>query len=145
MIILTYLTGLEIVANFSSYLLYGYTTPLVFTGIALFGYIGVETINMTYMRVYMLLSMTVSFMRILEFMYLLQFEHARSLYSLPFMNVYTMIVCFYMNKYMYQNSIRFIENDKSHIEIDIEDEYRRSDYKNTSLQTCDGKGYPCKA
>jgi len=94
-IVISSLTGAEIASNFTLYLVYGYPTSLVFTAIGLFGYIGIHSGELAYLRTYVLLSMIVSFVRMIEFITATQIN-----YILPLVNFYSMLVCLYVARYI---------------------------------------------
>jgi hypothetical protein len=89
------MTGSEIAINLTLYLLYGYSSALVFSAISLFGYVGIHAKNLVYLRTYVFLSLIVAVARIIEFMAL-----QKTYYILVFINVYSLSVCFYVNRYI---------------------------------------------
>jgi len=94
-IVISYLTGLEVSINFSIYLLYGYSTSIILTGVGLFGYIGIHSGDIAHLKTYVLLNMVVMFVRMIEFMTTVQQN-----YILLIANLYSLMLCVCINRYI---------------------------------------------
>jgi hypothetical protein len=127
-IVVSYLTGAEVAINFTVYLLYGYSTSLVFMAISLFGYVGIHNINIAYLKTYILLSMILSCVRILSM-------NQQNYILLLIMNFYSISVCMSMSRYIKSVSEIVIGNpvqdEGTHIQI--QNDQVGTEYKVASL------------
>jgi hypothetical protein len=128
-IMISSLTGTEVAINLTVYMLYGYSTALIFTVIGLFGYVGIHAAHVAYLRAYVLLSMIVTFVRIIEFMTSIQQQ-----YILLFMNIYSISVCLTVNSYIKNVSQVVIGNPVQDEDNQFQNEHHSgTEYKVASI------------
>jgi hypothetical protein len=127
-IVITYLTGTEVVINFIIYLLYNYSIALVFVATSLFGYVGIQSVNIVYLKTYVLLSMIISFVRLMSI-------NQQNYILLLLMNFYSISVCISVSRYIKNVSEVVIGNpiQDEDMHIQIQNEQLGPEYKVASL------------